>query len=257
MNNYVTDGFLLIEDFLSRDELEKITPIIERFHESWKKENHKFYNEKAVNSAYLTDKKHLDEDDRNILFKFISSSKLIERVSSMPFQLPAFMNTQLFFNPVNIEQKNYWHRDPQYHLTIEEQKKILSGPEVIHFRIALRDEKGVELIPGTHKRWDSEEEQNIRLEINNRKSHEDISTGHPVHLKKGDLLIFSANMIHRGLYGKDRLALDILFCEALPELMQFVNDDCLPACSLMQHFENSTPIANTIKIKSKVSATAT
>ena len=27
---------------------------------------------------------------------------------------PAFMNTQLFFNPINPAQKDFWHRDCQY-----------------------------------------------------------------------------------------------------------------------------------------------
>jgi len=64
----------------------------------------------------------------------------------------SIMNTQLFFNPVNDGQKNYWHRDSQYHLSIEEQKEALVGPDVVHFRIPLTNEPGIELVPCTHQR---------------------------------------------------------------------------------------------------------
>ena len=160
------------------------------------------------------------------------------------------MNTQLFFNPVNHEQKNYWHRDPQYHLSIDQQKQALLGPEVIHFRIALEDEPGIELVPGSHKRWDSDEELAVRLEVSGQKNDQDISSGLSIPLAKGDLLIFSANMIHRGLYGKNRMSLDILFCEAQPEFVQFAEADCLPTNEHMSYCENPIAFQNTIKIKS-------
>lgn len=256
-NHYNKKGFALVSHFLDNNELERISPAVERFHESWKLDNHSFYQEKAVNSADLTGTKYLAENDRMKLFQLISSDKLMDIVSSLPFRQAAFMNLQLFFNPVNLKQKNYWHRDPQYHLSIEEQKQALEGPEIIHFRIALEDEPGIELIPGSHRRWDSEEELNIRLELSGQTNHQEITTGLSIPLKKGDLLVFSANMIHRGLYGNKRLALDILFCEAQPHLMGFIDVDCLPGKEQMQYFENPMAFQNTIRLKSQVCAAAT
>ncbi len=159
------------------------------------------------------------------------------------------MNTQLFFNPVDSQQKNYWHRDPQYHLSLAQQQQALAGPEVVHVRIPLADEPGIELIPGTHKRWDSKEELDVRLERSGKKKYHDLSTGLALPLNKGDILIFSANIIHRGLYGKDRLALDLLFCEALPELMKFVDGDCLPSPAILDKLENPEPFINSIEAK--------
>ncbi len=42
-----------------------------------------------------------------------------------------------------------------------------------------------------------------------------------------DLLVFSADMIHRGLYGLDRLALDILIFDSAADYVDYVDDDCL------------------------------
>ena len=58
---------------------------------------------------------------------------------------PCCLNTQLFFDPVNKQQSNYWHRDPQYHLSVEQQKAALARGEVIHFRLPLVDEPGLDL----------------------------------------------------------------------------------------------------------------
>jgi len=224
--------------------------VINRFHLAWQADNREFYESQAVNSAYLTSTKYLNDKQRNILFQFISTNKLMNIVAHTAIIKAAFMNTQLFFNPVNVAQKNYWHRDPQYHLSVDEQQTALKGPEVIHFRIALADEPGIELIPGTHKRWDNKEELDIRLEQSGRNNYNNISTGTTVPLKKGDLLVFSANMIHRGLYGKNRLALDILFCEARADLVKFIDGDCLPDKKTIKSMQNGSAFVNSIKLKS-------
>lgn len=248
-DQYEKDGYFVIENFLNVADVARISEVVDKFHNSWIKENQSFYEEKAVNSAYLTGTDHLNNQDRSILFELISSDNLTEVISSLPLSEPAFMNAQLFFNPINPDQKNYWHRDPQYHLTIEEQKDALQGAEVIHFRIALENEPGLELVPGTHRRWDTDEELNIRLEQSGNKNHQSISTGVSIPLKRGDLLVFSANMIHRGLYGGNRKALDILFCEAIPEFLEFVRSDCLPNKELLKRLNNPVIFSNTIKVR--------
>ena len=77
---------------------------------------------------------------------------------------PAFMNTQLFFNPVNPQQKDFWHRDCQYDYDVEDQMRVILETQVLHLRVPLFDEPGMEIIPGTHKRWDNEEEYNPEVE---------------------------------------------------------------------------------------------
>ena len=121
---------------------------------------------------------------------------------------------------------------------------------MIHFRLPLLDEPGIELIPGTHKRWDSTEELEVRLEQNGYKNDQALSQGKVIKLSAGDLLIFSANMIHRGLYGLDRLAFDILFCQPDPSVIQFVSNDSLPTAEDLISLENPDAFDNTIKFKS-------
>ena len=249
IKNYEENGYLVLKDFVTASELEKLREVVTQFHQSWKQENAQFYAEKAVNSAYLTAKKHLKNAERELLFKFIGSAKLMDVVVSIMDARPTFMNTQLFFDPVNKDQRNYWHRDPQYHMSVDEQKQALLGTNVIHFRIPLVDEPGLELIPGTHKRWDNDDELDVRLEQNGRKNYENLPAGVIVKLNAGDLLIFSANMIHRGVYGMDRLSLDILFCDPVPELVKFIDDACLPDSEILAGLENADAFKSVIEIK--------
>lgn len=249
---YSESGYLLIRNFLNDEEVSELHAVLVEFHQLWKKDNASFYAEKAINSAYLTSNKYLNDSQQKVLFDFISSKKVMNIVATLIPEQPCFLNTQLFFDPVNSQQNNYWHRDPQYHLSLEQQKAALTSLDVIHLRLPLLDEPGIELIPGTHKRWDSTEELNVRLEKEGCKNYQPLSQGKIVKLFAGDLLVFSANMIHRGLYGRNRLAFDMLFCPPEPSIIEFVSEDCLPAKNILSTLEDNRAFINTLALKKSI-----
>lgn len=249
--DYQNNGYFVKRNAFSKNKLKELEILLSEFHERWKIKNQDFYQEKAVNSAYLTNPEYLTPTKCNKIFELIGSHKVMELVRAVLPKNVCFLNTQLFFDPYKPDRKNYWHRDPQYHLTIEEQKQALSGPEVIHVRIPTRNERGIELIPGTHRNWDTDEELNVRLEQAEHKNHEDLSTGKTIELNVGDVLVFSANMIHRGLYGKDRLTLDLLFFDSNPEIAQFVEPNCLPDQDVLDSLDDPSAF---LKIKEILSA---
>ena len=63
--------------------------------------------------------------------------------------------------------------------------------------------------------------------------------GVQIPLEMGDCLLFSANMIHRGLYGKNRLALDILYCERDPTLSEFIQLKHQPSAEMLSDLDRS------------------
>ena len=229
LTSYSEAGFEHLRGFFSETQLSSVEPILSRFHERWLRDNQAFYETGAINSAYITHEKSLSRAERHTLFSFIADKKMMEVAASLIPDGPAFMNTQLFFDPVKPEQKNYWHRDIQYvpH-SLEEQERRFNKSTVLHFRIPFVDEHGIDLIPGTHGRWDTERELETRLSHNGRIPSNDLPNSQAIQLKRGDLLVFNANMIHRGLYGGDRFAFDIIFCDADPELLRFVDPASLP-----------------------------
>lgn len=250
-SNYFDDGYFVIRDYFNAAEIASLREVILKFHQSWKQDNLDFYQtEEAFNSSLITGSQYLDSDDRIKLFNFISSKKMMSLIDLVVPNNPAFMNTQLFFDPFDRQQKDFWHRDCQYDFDIEAQKKIIHGTQVIHFRVPLFDELGMELVPGTHKRWDNEEEYDVRQEENGRVSSESLSTGKKIRLSAGDLLVFSADMIHRGLYGLDRLAFDILIFDSAGDYVDYVDDDCLPDNSMLEKIDEPRLFATTLDLKS-------
>ncbi len=236
---YQQHGYVLRRDFFTRQELDGIEPAIRRFHDRWLGENQRAYEAGSINSAYLTHSAMMDGPDRAALFAFMASDKLTAAARALITKGPAFLNTQLFFNPCNEAQKNYWHRDIQYTpLSEAEQRAKLASPVALHFRVPLADEPGIELVPGTHERWDSEEEFNTRMGAEGHTPSDDLDSGRTIALRRGDLLVFSANIIHRGLYGGDRFALDIMITEPAPDVLQYADPACLPTAAELASLPN-------------------
>ncbi|NRB41263.1 MAG: phytanoyl-CoA dioxygenase family protein [Pseudomonadales bacterium] len=248
-SRYDDQGYFVIRDYFTASEISSLRQVVLKFHELWTQDHKEFYEQEAFNSSLITGSQYLAFDDRVKLFNFISSKKIMHVVESLIPANPAFMNTQLFFNPVNPQQKDFWHRDCQYDHEIEQQKKAILETQVVHLRVPLFDELGMELVPGTHKRWDSEEEFNVRQEEVGRVSSESLSTGKAIALSAGDLLVFSADMIHRGLYGLDRLALDILVFDSAANFVDYVDDDCLPEPAMLDKIDEPSLFLNTIDLK--------
>lgn len=235
-------GYLYLPNFLNKDDILRIEKILLKFHQRWLQKNHQQYLNGAINSAYITHSDSMPSSDRFELFKLISSNEIYQLAKKILGPEFRFLNTQLFFDPHHSTQKNYWHRDIQYtNHSIEKQQQIINEKKstVIHLRFALKNENGIELIPQSHQRWDSSEELDVRLNLNGKNNWDEISGSQKIPLQSGDLLIFDANIIHRGLYGHNRFAFDLLFCVPDPEILQYRSPLCLPTKHELESLDHS------------------
>lgn len=246
---YEKDGHVVFRNLLSDEVLNKVEAALLSHHNNWLRDNADFYESRAVNSYNLTGLDYLDAKGKQTLFQLIASDIVSSVVNDMLGPSALFIGTQLFFDPKNSQQKNYWHRDIQYNsLSIDQQKAALLTQNPLHFRIPLRDERGIELVPETHRRWDTDEEFNIRMNQHGHNTYDDISGGIEIPLSRGDMCVFSANMIHRGLYGNDRLALDLLFADPDMVMKEYIQQNCLPKQSDLCLLQDSFAIQNTISL---------
>jgi len=226
-DHYIKYGFRYHPNFFTESELLSIEPILIKFHHNWLKENATAYSKGILNSHSLTASNDLSTAEKAVLFQFISKAKIVDLLN---FNAPKFLNTQLFFDPQNAHQQNYWHRDIQYTgLTEQAQKEALLKQDVVHIRIPLRKELGIELIPETHRKWDTQEQYEVRHSLNGKQPSDPLNTGKLIELNRSDLLLFSANMLHRGIYGNNRFALDLIFFEHDPDLLKFRDQRNLPS----------------------------
>ncbi|WP_019507066.1 phytanoyl-CoA dioxygenase family protein [Pleurocapsa sp. PCC 7319] len=231
---YAERGYAVIKKLLNQDEIEKITIIVDLIYDRWLNENgDALIEHQLINMHSLTHPRYFknNKSERIKFFELIAPEQLTDLIEKMFGKGINFHNTQLFFNPYTNTKTPYWHRDLQYSLIedsiqAQEQNNILS----LHIRIPLIAEKGIELVPGTHKRWDSELERNVRLELNGHINSEKLPGGILIELEPRDILIFNAQMIHRGNYGlnKVRKALDLCIGKQHHLLSGFLDRDILP-----------------------------
>ncbi|MCC9043090.1 phytanoyl-CoA dioxygenase family protein [Myroides sp. M-43] len=223
-NSYNKNGYLYLPKFITEKELELIELILDNFHKQWLIKYEQDYKKGLINSHSLTSSPFITIQERLALFQFITQTKLMDIVKSIFPDKAKFLNTQLFFDPYHREQKNYWHRDIQYTgLSIEEQQEKIKTENVVHFRIPLKKENGIEIIPSSHRLWDSPIEEDTRLSQHGRHPSDALERGQVINLNRGDLFIFSANSIHRGLYGDERFSFDIIYCDDTPAFNAFID----------------------------------
>ncbi|TGL64155.1 phytanoyl-CoA dioxygenase family protein [Leptospira sarikeiensis] len=210
INSLLEQGYFLFQNFFTQEELTPIRKICLEANSEWKI---RFPDPNSVNSAYLTSPDFCkSKTDRESLFRFVSEIKILELAKNIIQEEVYFLNTQLFFNPGSPNKKNYWHRDLQYlGVSEEKQKEILKSSKVYHFRIPFDPDPGLEFIPGSQSRWDTDEEYKVRMEKDPHKNYEDLPSSVRILQEPGDLLVFSAHLIHRGIYGGSRHSFDILY----------------------------------------------
>lgn len=239
------DGYVVLRNFFQQNELNGLSEIVDRIYDQWLAENYTdFAKHHIINMHSLTNAKYFRDrrEERVLFFEYIASQKLTELIDHVFGVGIYFHNTQLFFNPADRNKRPYWHRDLQYS-TIDDKTLAVEQPNMtsLHVRVPFLAEKGVELIPCTHKRWDTEIERDVRLEKNGHKNSEDLPDSVLIELRPGDLLIFDAQMIHRGSYQHDdeRKALDLCVGKYHPLTFEFLDTDNLPDDDEIDSIDNN------------------
>lgn len=245
IDQYDKHGYLVLRNFFSEIEISLIDQHVDRIYRKWIRKNEaEIFNNRLVNMHSLTCPEYFEglHEERTQFFRAIASIKLTEVMDNIFGSGIYFHNTQLFFNPSNKKRFPYWHRDLQYSLVEDaiqsnEQHSILN----LHVRIPLVEEKGIEVVRGSHKRWDTELEHNVRLELNGHKNHEPLPDAVLINLVPGDILIFNGQMIHRGNYDLNpaRKAFDLCVGKYHPLTSVLLDERVLPNEDEMESIANN------------------
>ncbi len=244
-NAYDRDGYIVARGLLRAADIERLKKIVSRIYDQWLRENRADFEQHGlINMHSLTGPRYFAgrDEERLAFFRALAPAQLTALVDGVFGDGIYFHNTQLFFNPFQETRLPCWHRDMQYAeipdaVLESEQKRMVT----LHARLPLTPEKGIELVPGSHRRWDTELERNVRLELNGHRNSEDLPGAVLLDLEPGDVLIFSGQMLHRGNYrlNQSRLALDLCVGKAHPLLAGFVDESVLPDANEIARIENN------------------
>jgi hypothetical protein len=216
-SSYDEDGFVLRRGLLPSETFKRVHEVAVRVHALWLEEQGEDARRKdLVNSHSLTASRYFPSEyrsERVAFFDALADPVLFDLVTELFGEELCFHGTQMFFNPLGGARKPYWHRDIQY-LPCDEpqQAALLSELCNLHIRVPLRPETGFLLVPGSHARWDTDIERAVRLELSGHSNWEDLASARAFDLEPGDVLIFSAHMLHRGTYAgnTERLSFDFM-----------------------------------------------
>jgi hypothetical protein len=175
----------------------------------------------ATNIAFLTQRRFFAADlaPLALLLHWIASRRIRDSLEPLGEGPLLFFNTQYFHEQGSRTWDGPWHRDTQFESKdADEERARMHGSTAVHFRIACEPDERLELVPGSHRRWDSPEELAIRR--GDAPTSSDMPGRVRIALDRGDACVFHAWMIHRGTYGPQpvRRTFDVLYTLGPPTL---------------------------------------
>ena len=147
---------------------------------------------------------------------FAGSPRVCALVSGLTLdcegQIPRLKTIDYYHEQTRHDWDGDWHRDTQFgESDLENERRRITGAPSAHVRVALESDDRLEIVPGSHLRWDTPEELHIRKGSNRASSAMPNATR--ISLRQGDACIFHAASIHRATYRRTplRRTIDMVF----------------------------------------------
>jgi Phytanoyl-CoA dioxygenase (PhyH) len=152
----------------------------------------------------------------DLLTKFVGSGRTCALLEGLAHEgedgTPRLKNTDYYHEQTKRDWDGDWHRDSQFGQPDPEleRRRILTTTSV-HVRVALEDDDRLEIVPGSHRRWDTPEELKIRK--GSKRASSAMAGARRIALEAGDACVFHAWSIHRATYRRAprRRTLDSLY----------------------------------------------
>jgi hypothetical protein len=132
-------------------------------------------------------------------------------------EAPRLKDVHYYHEQTKQDWDGDWHRDSQFgRPDLEIERKVISTTTTVHVRVALEDDDRLEIVPGSHNRWDTPEELRIRKGASRATS--EMPNAVRIELSAGTGCVFHAWTVHRATYRREpvRRTLDAVFAFAPP-----------------------------------------
>jgi ectoine hydroxylase-related dioxygenase (phytanoyl-CoA dioxygenase family) len=219
-------GYFVVRAFASADEIDGLRSSCDRVLERKRRASRSVGHTTTHIDGLLDPAEFGDEPERlQRLLEFFGSARLCALLRDLapPSAGDPWLKTlQYFHEPTVRDWQGAWHRDSQFGRSdAEVEQAYMRSLTAVRFRVACLPDDRLELVPGTHARWDTDQELPIRkrqalagLVVPVEPSADVAMPGaERVVLEPGDACVFHAWMIHRGSYTRSpaRRTLDGFF----------------------------------------------
>jgi hypothetical protein len=226
LRRWRTHGYFVVPGFASAAEIDTVRRSCDGVLERKRRASQSIGHTTTHIDGLLDPAEFADEPRRlQQLLEFLGSVRLCALLRDLapPSAGDPWLKTlQYFHEPTVRDWQGAWHRDSQFGRTdAEVEQAFLRSTTAVRFRVACLPDDRLELVPGTHARWDTDEELAIRkrqalagLVVPVEPSADLAMPGaERVVLQPGDACVFHAWMIHRGSYTRApaRRTLDAFF----------------------------------------------
>jgi Phytanoyl-CoA dioxygenase (PhyH) len=215
MARWAKHGYFVIRDFLSPNDIRKLRRSCDIVLDQIRAESSDLGHSNA-NIAYLTEPRYFTGERPSLirLLEFVGTVRVRKLISGLchPDEAPLiFHNTQYFHEQTTRDWDGNWHRDSQFGLPdAEAERQFALTTTAVHFRVAFVSDDRLEFVPGSHARWDTTDEFQIRK---GSVQNDSMPGSDRIALEPGDACVFHAWGIHRGTYRRTpiRRTLDIIY----------------------------------------------
>ncbi|MBM3263242.1 MAG: phytanoyl-CoA dioxygenase family protein [candidate division Zixibacteria bacterium] len=210
------EGYVIVRGLHEPERVQRLLEVCESILAIWRRCNPE--NGKDCDDPNATCMRHLNHPGyfrehpewRPFLLDAVADSGVLSIARAVLNEEPLFRCTSLFFNPSEKSVDGNWHRDSQFWTPNDEtEKKALQNLDIngtsIQMQIALVPSDDVELVPGSHRRWDTPEEYQVRKADGQANNTRSLSDSLRVSLQPGDAVLFNPMGLHRGRYHAEKL----------------------------------------------------
>ncbi|WP_437276853.1 phytanoyl-CoA dioxygenase family protein [Sorangium sp. So ce375] len=179
--------------------------------------------------SLLTDGATCFQDDpraQELIAAFVGSRRVCDMLSGLSRpgedEAPRLKDAHYYHEQTRRDWDGDWHRDSQFGQSDPEiERAIVATTTSVHFRVALEDDDRLEIVPGSHARWDTPDELRIRRGAD--RTTPDMPNAARIALRAGDACIFHAWSIHRATYlrAPPRRTIDALYTFARPTVRRW------------------------------------
>lgn len=201
VEQYRTRGYFVVEDAVAPDMLALLLQAARRVKQKVRSgEVDLFTHRTPEGDAWAVRGLLAPEFGEPVFADYLMSDPVMKYVAPFLGSELRLGGVLLFTTPHTADWSGGWHRDfgkNERDGSYEVEMEILNRPmNRLKWHLALVDDACLQLVPGSHRRYRTDEERACLL--NTR--HADISTQKVMALKAGQTIFWSGNAIHRGIY---------------------------------------------------------
>ena len=197
------DGYIILREVIPPEQLDNVRAsfevLVERQKEIWAQEGNRSVWESGAQPRLVHFENLIDEETANTVETWMHANTLGvgSQLLSVPEQT-GIAGMMLMCSPQRDHGPAHWHRDvhpidmaPMASLQAD---FLENGPKYVQWNIPLYDDDVLWVVPGSHRRLNTEEENRQLLE----NPRVPLPGGIPVELKGGDGVVYSNYILHWG-----------------------------------------------------------